>query len=79
MIYLGAEQQNKAMDRGRRLNAQLPLPKSEGEVDKFRNITGFEYVWIGVRDLTKSGDRSKWKDVEGNSIGNVYVNLRVIF
>ena len=59
------------------MNAQLPLPKSKGEADKLRNITGFDNVWIGIRDLTKSGDQSKWKDVEGNSIGKAYVNLRV--
>ena len=77
MVYKGKKGQNEAMDECKTLNAQLPLPKNKNEADEFRKITGTDFFWIGIRDLTKSGDPSKWKDVEGNTIGNAYINLRV--
>ena len=82
MVYMGRKGQNEAMDECKMLNAQLPLPKSKGEAYMFRSITHTRkipgrHVWIGIRDLTKSADKSKWKDVEGNLVGNAYVNLRV--
>ena len=77
MAYKGERSQNRAMDECKKLNAKLPLPKSEGEANEFRKITGTDSTWIGIRDLTKSGNKSKWKDVEGNPIRNAYVNLRV--
>ena len=86
MVYMGRKSQNLAMYECKMLNATLPLPKSKGEADEFRKITGTnpgnstwtDYVWMGIRDTTKSSDKSKWKDVEGNQVGNAYVNLRVI-
>ena len=78
MVYKGKKGQTEAMDECKTLNAQLPLPKSKKEADDFRKITGDTWVWMGIRDLTKSGDKSKWKDAEGNFIGSRYVNLRVI-
>ena len=77
MIYKGRKGQNEAMDECKTLNAQLPLPKSKGELDKFRINTGTGNVWIGIRDLTQSGFKANWTDVDGNLIGNAYVNLRV--
>ena len=78
MVNKGKKGQNEAIDECKKLNAQLPLPKSKNEADKLRKVTGTDNVWIGIRDLTKSGDESKWKDAEENIIGNRYVNLRVI-
>ena len=78
MVNKGKKGQNEAIDECKKLNAQLPLPKSKNEADKLREVTGTDNVWIGIRDLTKSGDESKWKDAEENIIGNRYVNLRVI-
>ena len=78
MVYKGNKGQNEAMAECATLNAKLPLPKSLGEADKFRTITGLLMTWIGIRDLTKSGDPSKWEDFEGNLIRKAYVNLRVI-
>ena len=66
------------MDFCKNINAKLPLPKSKAEFDEFVKITGSSYVWIGIKDLTMGGVRENWKDAEGNSIGNAYVNLRVI-
>ena len=77
MVYMGKKGQNAAIDECKGLNAKLPLPKSKEEADELRKITGSNYTWIGIRDFTKSGDQSKWKDVEGNSIGSAYINLRV--
>ena len=77
MVFMGKKGQNAAMDECERLNAKLPLPKSKGEADEFRKIIGNDRFWIGIKDLAKSGDKSKWKDVEGNPIGNAYVNFRV--
>ena len=77
MVNKGKKGQNEAIDECKKLNAQLPLPKSKNEADKLREVTGTDNVWIGIRDLTKSGDESKWKDAEENFIGNRYVNLRV--
>ena len=78
MVFRGKKGQNAAMEDCKKLNAQLPLPKSKEEADEFRKIIGNDDVWIGIRDLTKGGVRSNWKDVKGNSIGNAYVNLRVL-
>ena len=78
MVNKGKKGQNEAIDECKKLNAQLPLPKSKNEADKLREVTGTDNVWIGIRDLTKSGDESKWKDAEENIIGNRYVNLRVV-
>ena len=46
-------------------------------VDSISKITGTLNVWIGITDDTKSGKKEKWKDVEGNEIGNAFVNLGV--
>ena len=77
MVYMGKKGQNAAMDQCKNLNAKLPLPKSKGELDEFRKTIGNDNTWIGIRDLTKGGVKANWKDVEGNLIGNAYVNLRV--
>ena len=66
------------MDECKALDAQLPLPKSKGEADAFRKITGTDNTWMGIRDLTKSKTQSQWKDAEGNPINSAYVNLRVM-
>ena len=83
MVDKGIKGQNEAMEECKTLNAQLPLPKSKGEADELIKVTGncnawTCNAWIGIRDLTKSGIQSKWKDVEGNLIGDAYVNVRVI-
>ena len=79
MVYKGEKRQKVAMEECKALNAQLPIPKSKGELDKFVKIAGAgNSVWLGIRDFTESGVKSKWKDVEGNNIGNAYVNSRVI-
>ena len=81
MVYMGKNEHNAAMDKCKMLNAQLPLPKSKGEADEFRkitgSITGSGNTWIGIKDSNFSG-KANWTDVEGIPIGNRYVNLRVI-
>ena len=77
MVFKGYKGQNAAMDECKQLNAQLPLPKSEGEGFYFRQITGNDKTWIGIRDMTKGGIKENWKDVKENPIGTAYVNLRV--
>ena len=78
MVDHGWKHQDDAIDFCKKLNAGLPLPKSKGETAEYLKITGFQRVWIGLTDLTKSGDIAAWKDIEGNPIGNRFVNLRVI-
>ena len=77
MANHGKMSQDKAIGFCKLSNAGLPLPKSKGEVDEFLKITGSHYVWIGLTDSTNSGTKSPWKDLEGNPIGNRYVNLRI--
>ena len=77
MVYHGIKSQDEAIDFCKKLNAGLPLPKSKGELTEFLKITGFFSVWIGLTDSTNSGNKASWKDLEGNPIGNRYVNLRV--
>ena len=77
MVYHGRKSQDGAIDFCKKLNAGLPLPKSKGELTEFLKITGFFSVWIGLTDSTNSGNKASWKDLEGNPIGNRYVNLRV--
>ena len=77
MVDHGRKSQDGAIDFCKKLNAGLPLPKSKGELTEFLKITGFFSVWIGLTDSTNSGNKASWKDLEGNPIGNRYVNLRV--
>ena len=77
MVYHGRKSQDEAINICKKLNAGLPLPKNKGEEDEFLKITGSQYVWIGLTDSTQSGNKEAWKDLEGNPIGNRYVNLRV--
>ena len=79
MVNHGKKHQDAAIDFCKFINARLPLPKSIGEVDEFLKITGSaskDYIWIGITDSTQSGNMAAWKDLEGNPIGNHYVNLR---
>ena len=81
MVYRGNKSQDEAINFCKKSNAGLPLPKSKGEVDEFLKITVSHIshnVWIGLTDSTKSGNTAAWKDLDGNPIGNRYVNLRVI-
>ena len=77
MIDIGKKWQNVSIQECMKVNAKLPLPKNEGEADKFREITGGDNTWIGITDLTWSGVKENWTDVEGNQVGNAYVNFRV--
>ena len=74
MVYQGIKKQDEAINFCKKLNAGLPLPKSEGEVKEFLKITGSQDVWIGLTDSTRSGNKAAWKDLDGNPIGNRYVN-----
>ena len=78
MVNHGNKYQDAAIDFCKNLNAGLPLPKSKEEAAEYLKITGSSSVWIGLTDSTKSGDMTAWKDLDGNPIGNRYVNLRVI-
>ena len=77
MINLGTKEQNEAIDSCKKMNAGLPLPRSKNETAEYIKITGNENVWIGLTDITKSGNVAAWKDLNGKPIGNRYVNLRV--
>ena len=79
MVYHGRKSQDEAITFCKKLNAGLPLPKNKGEEDEFLKITGSHLAfWIGLTDSTQSGNKAAWKDLEGNPIGNRYVNLRVM-
>ena len=78
MVEYGLKNQHTAIDFCKKLNAGLPLPKNKAETAEYQKITGFSNVWIGLTDVTKSKDIAAWKDIEGNPIGNRFVNLRVI-
>ena len=81
----GKKSQVAAIDHCRKLNAGLPLPKSKSEAYVFAIKTGKEAnikdpgmgSWMGITDSTKSGNKAAWKDLEGNPIGNRFVNIRV--
>ena len=77
MVNHGKKSQDAAIEFCKKMNAGLPLPKSKGEAAEFLRITG-SHVWIGLKDVTKSGNMAAWKDLDGKPIGNRYVNLRVI-
>ena len=78
MVAHGMKHQDVAIDFCKNLNAGLPLPKSYEEIWEFLKFSGSSNFWIGLTDSTKSGDMTAWKDLDGNPIGNRYVNLRVI-
>ena len=77
MVDHGRKSQDGAIDFCKKLNARLPLPKNKGESKEFSKITAYQNVWIGLTDSTNSGKIAAWKDLDGNPIGNRYVNLRV--
>ena len=76
MVDHGVKFQDAAIEFCKKMNAGLPLPKSKGEITEYLKITGSERVWMGLTDVTNSGNMAAWKDLEGNPIGNHYVNLR---
>ena len=78
MVYHGLKSQDEAIKTCKKMNAGLPLPKNQHELMEFLKITYTEKVWIGITDSTQSGNKTAWKDLEGNPIGNHYVKLRVI-
>ena len=77
MVHRGNKNQDEAINICKKVNAGLPLPKGKGEAKEFVKITGSQHVWIGLTDSTKSANKAAWKDLEGNPIGNRFVNLRV--
>ena len=81
MVYHGQKTQDMAIDHCKKMNAGLPLPKDKGEVDEYVKITGRgkgndKSTWIGLTDSTLSGEKTAWKDLNGNPSN--YVNLRVM-
>ena len=73
---------NEAVEFGKTIGNIVHVTALSGLVNTMGatlGVTGFTgKTWIGIRDLTQSGDKSKWKDAEGNLIGSRFVNLRVI-
>ena len=75
MVDYGLKRHDEAIDLCKKFNAGLPLPKNSGEVKEYLTITPhYNSFWIGLTDSTKSGNMAAWKDLEGNLIGNRYVN-----
>ena len=77
IVYQDRKRQDLAIDLCKKMNARLPLPKNLGELTELLKITGSQSFWIGLTDSTQSGNMAAWRDLEGNPIGNRYVNLRV--
>ena len=80
--------QSKGMQTCKELNAGLPIPKNEAENAFFtllskqaynNEATKYKNLFLGLHDPTKSGVRENWMDVDGNKIGDGYVNERVKF
>ena len=78
--------QSKGMQTCKELNAGLPIPKNEAENAFFTLLskqaynteaTKWKNLFLGLHDPTKSGIRENWIDVDGNKIGDGYVNERV--
>ena len=61
---IGDMSQLEGIGECKKLNAKLPLPKSEDEVKVFYKYYNTR-TWIDLRDPKKTGDSNNWKDSEG--------------
>ena len=48
------------------LNAKLPLPKNQAEIDRFLLITKKD-IWLSISDPGKTGLKANWKDITGKT------------
>ena len=66
-----------AFDTCKQLNARLPLPRNQLELDEFRKISGKFWTHVDARNPKKTSDKALWIDAEGKPLGNRPVYLRV--
>ena len=56
------------------LNARLPLPKNDEEIEKFKKLFAvviggeYEMYWVDMTDNTTSGEKQDWKDAEDKDV-----------
>ena len=46
------------------LNAKLPIPTSQAEINELRKIY-VGWIWLGISDPSSSGVKDNWKDING--------------
>ena len=64
-----------AFDTCKQLNARLPLPRNQLELDEFRKISGKFWTHVDARNPKKTNDKALWVDAEGKPLGNRPVYL----
>ena len=56
------------------LNARLPLPKNDEEIDKFKKLFAvviggeYEMYWVDMTDRNETGEKQNWKDSGKNYV-----------
>ena len=68
-INKGKLKHYKALNKCKKLNARLPLPRNRKESDAFRKIMGRGWAHADVRNPLKAKDKSEWIDAEDEPIG----------
>lgn len=77
VVDKGNNRHPQAVEVCRKLNARLPLPKSQNEAEMFIRIGGFAYTNVDARNPKKTDNRKEWIDAEGKPLGNKPVYLGV--
>ena len=57
------------------LNAKLPIPTSQAEINELRKIY-VGWIWLGISDPSSSGVKDNWKDINGKK--PAYIQLRIL-
>ena len=71
----GNMNQTRAVQYCKENNATLPLPVSLLEFELFSNFSSAHKAWIGISDLSNSGKKENWRDLQNKK--PVYVKRRV--
>ena len=71
----GHKKHSEAVEFCKNLNARLPLPRNEAELDEFRKISSF-YVNVDARNPKKTSNKAEWVDAEDKPLGNRPVYLK---
>ena len=66
-----------AVDTCKQLNARLPLPRNQLELDEFQKISGGLWTHVDARNPRSTSHKALWEDAEGKPLGSRPVYLGV--
>ena len=70
----GNKKHPEAVEFCKNLNARLPLPRNQAELDEFRKISPY-WTHVDARNPRRTSDKALWVDAEYKPLGNRPVYL----